>query len=51
MIKCCFKKNSSILADYLHICRRSNPDIPKCIIDSAYFLRTKLAEGKKLILL
>jgi len=47
MIKCCFKKKiSSILADYLHICRRSDPDIPKCIIESAYSLRTKLAEGK-----
>uniref|UniRef100_A0A2S2PCV0 Uncharacterized protein n=1 Tax=Schizaphis graminum TaxID=13262 RepID=A0A2S2PCV0_SCHGA len=33
------------IPDYLHICRRSNPDIPKCIIESAYFLRTKLAEG------
>ncbi|XP_022160867.1 putative beta-carotene-binding protein [Myzus persicae] len=33
------------IPDYLHICHRSNPDIPKCIIDSAYFLRSKLAEG------
>ncbi|KAF0763199.1 putative beta-carotene-binding protein, partial [Aphis craccivora] len=31
--------------DYLHICRRSDPDIPKCIIESAYSLRSKLAEG------
>ncbi|KAE9540064.1 hypothetical protein AGLY_005316 [Aphis glycines] len=33
------------IPDYLHICRRSNPDIPKCIIESAYSLRSKLAEG------
>ncbi|CAI6363750.1 unnamed protein product [Macrosiphum euphorbiae] len=33
------------IPDYLHICHRSNPDIPKCIIESAYFLRPKLAEG------
>lgn len=35
-----------ILADYLHICHRSNPNISNCIIESAYFLKTKLAEGK-----
>ncbi|XP_050434117.1 protein takeout [Adelges cooleyi] len=33
------------LPDYLHVCRRSNPDIANCIMESAYFLRTKLAAG------
>lgn len=37
-----------ILADYLHICRRSDPDIAKCIVESAYFLKDKLAQGESI---
>ncbi|XP_050548948.1 uncharacterized protein LOC126910429 [Daktulosphaira vitifoliae] len=33
------------LPDYLHVCRRSQINISNCIIDSAYFLKNKIAEG------